>query len=127
MRYWNADESNLNSLLSLQALIEERSISRAASRMLLTQSAMSRILDRLQVMFKDELLVRTSIGYEPTHRALAIYAELELLLPKLHRLYNGNEFNPAEATGLFKLAATDYGIDAILPGLIEQLEKLAPG
>jgi len=70
-------------LAVLQALVEERSITRAAERMFLSQPAMSRALDRLQEIFGDELLVRTKQGFEPTHRALRVYAELSYLLPRL--------------------------------------------
>ena|SRR6266404_3229755 len=126
MKTWNVKESNLNLLFNFKALIEERSITRAGQRMFLGQSAMSRVLDRLQKMFQDELLVRTPTGYEPTHRALEIYADLEELLPKLEQLFRGNEFNPTEATDCFRIAATDFGAAVILPGLIKVLEIAAP-
>ena len=77
MRSTHIRNVDLGLLASLQALIEERSVSRAAERMFLSQPAMSRAFDRLQALFGDELLVRTRQGYEPTHRALHLYSELE--------------------------------------------------
>src|SRR5262245_43680324 len=95
MRFPHIEKSDLNLLIAFQALVEERSITRAAQRIFLSQPAMSRVLDRLQAMFGDELLVRTPIGYEPTHRALEIHANLEKLLPGIEGLLQGNKFNAA--------------------------------
>ncbi len=114
-------------LAVLQALVEERSITRAAERMFLSQPAMSRALDRLQEMFGDELLVRTRQGFEPTHRALRVCAELSYLLPRLDGLLRGTDFNPAAATDVFRIAATDYAASVLFPDLLAHLGKLAPG
>ena len=118
---------DLNLLVSLQALVEERSITRAGRRLSLTQPAMSRVFDRLQKLFGDELLIRTGGRYEPTHRALDIYAELKGLLPKISGLVDGKEFNPADITGSFRMEATDYAALVVLPGLTKVLLQTAPG
>ena len=117
---------DLGLLAALQALIEERSISRAAERMFLSQPAMSRAFDRLQTLFGDELLVRTKLGYEPTHRALHLYAELEHLLPRLNSLMRGDEFHPETAADTFRIAATDFAASVLLPAFVAQLSKAAP-
>ncbi len=127
MQLPHIEKSDLNLLLAFQALIEERNITRAGQRIFLSQPAMSRVLDRLQIMFADELLVRTSGGYEPTHRALGIYAGLERLLPGIEDLLQGSEFNPAEATFEYRIAGSDYVSSFILPRLMKTLEKIAPG
>ena len=127
MRYAHIRRSDLNLLVSLQTLVEERSISRAARRMFLSQPAMSRMLDRLQDLFKDDLLVRTAKGYEPTHRASRLYAELEELLPKIETILRGEEYNPAEATDSFRIAATDHGAFVLVPPIAEALAREAPG
>lgn len=127
MRDTHIRHFDLGLLATLQALIEERSISRAAERMFLSQPAMSRAFDRLQALFGDELLVRTKQGYEPTHRALHLYAELEHLLPRLDGLLRGYEFDPATATDTFRIAATDFAASVVLPGLVGRLSKTAPG
>jgi DNA-binding transcriptional LysR family regulator len=119
-------DCDLNLLVGLQALIEERSITRAGSRLLLTQPAMSRVFDRLQQMFGDELLVRTKKGYEPTHRALEIYAELKQLMPRIENLLQHEEFKASDATGVFRIGATDYASLVVLPGLTRALVKSAP-
>jgi DNA-binding transcriptional LysR family regulator len=117
---------DLGLLATLQALVEERSVSRAADRMFLSQPAMSRALDRLQELFGDELLVRTRQGYEPTHRALHLYAELEHLLPRLNGLMRGDQFDPATATDNFRIAATDFAASVLFPSLVARLSKAAP-
>jgi DNA-binding transcriptional LysR family regulator len=126
MRGTHIRHVDLGLLATLQALVEERSISRAAERMFLSQPAMSRAFDRLQALFGDELLVRTKQGYEPTHRALHLYAELEQLLPRLNGLLRGDEFHPATATDTFRIAATDFAASVLLPAFVAELSKAAP-
>ena len=126
MRGTHIRHVDLGLLAALQALVEERSISRAAERMFLSQPAMSRAFDRLQALFGDELLVRTKQGYEPTHRALHLYAELEQLLPRLNGLLRGDEFHPATATDTFRIAATDFAASVLLPAFVAELSKAAP-
>ena len=126
MRDTHMRHLDLGLLAALQALVEERNISRAAERMFLSQPAMSRALDRLQALFGDELLVRTKQGYEPTHRALHLYAELEHLLPRLNGLLRGDEFHPETATDTFRIAATDFAASVLLPAFVAELYKAAP-
>lgn len=127
LRYTHIGKSNLNLLMNFQALIEERSITAAARRLFISQSAMSRIFDRLQDMFEDELLVRTAKGYQPTHRAWHIYAELERLLPGVEELLRSDKFYPAKATDTFRIAASDYSVVVIFPKLITIIDRTAPG
>jgi DNA-binding transcriptional LysR family regulator len=68
MQLTHIRKSDLNLLPALAALLEERSISKAAARHHLSQPAMSRVLQRLRGTFRDELLVRTSQGYALTAR-----------------------------------------------------------
>lgn len=127
MRYPHIARSNLNLLGSFQALIEERSITRAAERMFVSQPAMSRILDKLQEMFHDRLLVRTRKGFEPTRLALHVYDELERALPAIEGVLRGGRFSPADATDHFRIAMTDHLALSLLPKLIEVLARKAPG
>jgi DNA-binding transcriptional LysR family regulator len=127
MRFSHINNSNLNLLLCFQALIEERSVSRAGRRLLRSQPAMSRALEQLRGMFRDELLIRTPNGYEPTRRALDIYAGLEQHLPGIESLLEGKEFKPAEAIGCFRIAARDYGASIVLPRLMNLIQRTAPG
>jgi DNA-binding transcriptional LysR family regulator len=117
---------DLNLLTAFQILLEERNITRAAKRLYISQPAMSRIVDRLQVMFNDEILVRTAQGYEPTHRALEIQTELDSLLPKLDQLFHQAPFDPSSATGTVRVETVDWGATVLLPKLIGILQKEAP-
>jgi DNA-binding transcriptional LysR family regulator len=126
MRYTNIEKADLNLLLGFQALIEERSVTRAARRMFLSQPAMSRVLDRLQEMFKDELFIRTASGYEPTKQATAVYSELNELLPKIDRLLQKTSFQPSEASDRLRIAAGPYASVWLMPRLIGLLAKQAP-
>jgi DNA-binding transcriptional LysR family regulator len=126
MRYTNIEKADLNLLLGFQALIEERSITRAARRMFLSQPAMSRVLDRLQDMFKDELFIRTASGYEPTKQASTVYSELNELLPRIDRLLQKTLFKPSEASDRLRIAASPYASVWLMPRLIGLLAKQAP-
>jgi DNA-binding transcriptional LysR family regulator len=82
-------------LIVFTVLAEERNVTRAAARLLLSQPAASRALQRLRDMFHDDLLIRTSSGYEPTPKGERLLHELESTLPRLDRLLSGTEFDPA--------------------------------
>ena len=127
MRYKDLRNADLNLLVAFNALMEERSITGAARRLFLSQPAMSRTVDRLQVMFKDQLLVRAPNGYEPTHRASVIYAAVQKLLPQLEALFSESEFNPATVTDLFRIESSDLGATVVIPGLIKAIAERAPG
>ena len=127
MRYARLRQCDLNLLLSFQALIEERSVTRAARRMFLSPSNMSRVFNRLRRMFKDDLLVRTRDGYKATHRALRAYSEFELLLPQLEGVLRAGEFNPATAVDTFRIAMPDSISTLKLPMLMKKFGQSAPG
>jgi DNA-binding transcriptional LysR family regulator len=117
---------DLNLLVTFQALMEERSVTRAARRLNLTQPAVSHALTRLQTMLKDPLLVRAGKGYEPTQRASMAYAQMEKLLPQIEALVRGPQFNPREAVNTFRIAASDYSSAVLLPALAKILGAEAP-
>lgn len=127
MRYAHIRQSDLSFLLSLQILIQERNITKAAREMFLSQPAMSRLFGRLREMFGDELLVRTGREYQPTRRALQLYAQLQELLPRLEELLRVTEFRPAEATDLFRITMTDNVMGFLSSKLVEISSRIAPG
>lgn len=101
-------QADLNLLIVFKVLAEERNVSRAARRLLLSQPAATRALGRLRDMFKDDLLVRISSSYELTPKGQLLLQELEETLPRIDRLLTGGEFVPAQETMHFRLAGTDY-------------------
>ena len=126
MRYTHLRQADLNLLPALQALVEERSVSRAAQRLAISQPAMSRVLDRLQQMFGDELLIRRGRGFEPTQRALQVRDEIERLLPRLDGLLRGGDFDPGTAAETYRIAAPDAALALFVPLLVERVAAAAP-
>jgi DNA-binding transcriptional LysR family regulator len=115
MRITQLRQADLNLLVVFTALAEERSVSRAASRLFLSQPALSRALRRLRDMFHDDLLVRTPAGYEPTPRGERLLQELAVMLPRLDRLLTGGSFDPADEDAAFRIAVTDNASQVICP------------
>jgi DNA-binding transcriptional LysR family regulator len=127
MRTTRLQRVDLNLLVALAVLLEERHVSRAADRIGLSQPATSRALQRLRGTLGDELLVRTRDGYRLTPRAERIQQELALLVPRLEILFGGESFDPATSTDRFRLAGTDYAAAVFAPGLARRLHEQAPG
>src|SRR6266566_8697057 len=117
---------DLNLLRTIQPLLEERHISRAAKRSFLSQPAMSRALNRLRETFADPLLVRSNGIYELTPRGERVLREIETIMRRLNAVVNDQEFIPAESRERFRVAMTDHGSTILLPKLLERLRKNAP-
>ena len=121
-------EMNLNLLLALDALLAERSVSRAAARIGVTQPAMSQSLRHLRALFDDALLVRDRGAMVPTPRAEGLGVPLRQALVELQRALDGDAgFDPATAQRRFTLAAGDHVAVTLLPALLEQISAQAPG
>jgi DNA-binding transcriptional LysR family regulator len=117
---------DLNLLWTLQPLLEERHISRAAKRAFLSQPAMSRALNRLRDTFGDPLLVRSNGTYERTPRGERVLREIEMIMRRLDAIVHDQEFIPAQSRERFRVAMTDHGSTILLPNLLERLRKSAP-
>jgi len=117
MRIAHLRQADLNLLVILTAVAEERNITRAASRLLLSQPAVSRALNRLRDTFHDDLLIRTPNGYEPTPKGQHLLHELETTLPRLDRLMAGGDFDPSTEEATFRIAATDHAALLLVPPL----------
>jgi DNA-binding transcriptional LysR family regulator len=115
MRLTHLRQTDLNLLVVFTALPEERNVTRAAARLLLSQPAVSRALQRLRDMFQDDLVIRTSNGYEPTPKGQRLLQELESTLPRLDRLLSGSDFDPATEESTFRIAATDHASNVLCP------------
>src|SRR5262249_20888286 len=116
----------LNLLVHVRALLEERHVTAAAKRSFLSQSAMSRVLERLREMFGDPLLVRSGRTYERTARGERVLRELEALLPRLEAMVRGNEFDPGRSEERFRVALTDHASTILLPSLLANVRRTAP-
>ena len=117
-----------NLLVALEILLEERSVTRAARRLGVTQSAMSQALGRLRDTFDDPLLTRIGNSMEPTPRAQALAVPLKTALSDLEAVLSvGPEFEPAQASRQFAIATTDYGALLLIRPLMVHLQRTAPG
>ncbi|MFT6400673.1 MAG: DNA-binding transcriptional LysR family regulator [Bradymonadia bacterium] len=122
------DGMNLNLLLSLDALLSEKSVTRAAKRVGVTQSAMSRNLASLRTLLSDELLVRVGNEMRPTPYALSIRLGLRRNLADLERLVRtAGVFDPQTAVGTLRLAAPGHVAARIAPDLVARIQRDAPG
>jgi DNA-binding transcriptional LysR family regulator len=117
---------DLNLLIALQVLLEERNVSRAAERLFITQPAMSKTLSRLREVFQDPLFTRSSHGMRPTPRALELVSELETVLRDIQRMLAGHEFDPGAYRGEITIAISEYIGVWLLPPLMARLAFLAP-
>lgn len=117
---------DLNLLVALQVLIEERSVSRSAARLNLSQSAMSRVLGRLRQLLDDPLFTRHGAQLIPTERALELNASLNSPLEKLRQLLSPADFRPRDCTQTFKILTTDYAMQTILPFALPRIYQEAP-
>lgn len=118
---------NLNLLAALDALLSEGSVTRAAARMGVTQSAMSHSLRQLREVLGDPLLVRGPAGMTPTPRAAALREPVRRGLVELSRALAGGEFDPASARRTFTLSCGDFFTVLLLPPLLDILRREAPG
>lgn len=110
----------------LAAILRERSVTRAAERVGMSQSALSHVLAKLRDVLGDPLLVRTSRGAALTPRAEALAEPLARALAELERLLTNVEADPARLDRRFVIAAPDYVAWVLLPGLFAEVSREAP-
>ena len=119
---------DLNLVVALDALLEERSVTRAAERIGVTQSAMSHALARLRVVTGDQLLVRGSGAMVATPRAEQLAPPVRRALDELGRaLRSPSAFAPKTARLRVRIGTSDYNELVLLPRVVQRLEREAPG
>lgn len=117
---------DLNLLKALDALLDERNVTRAAERLSLTQPAVSGMLTRLRECFDDPLFTRTQRGIIPTLRALELAQPVKSILAEVSELLQPRTFEPAVAEMTVKIAATDYALRAVIVPFMAALRLQAP-
>ncbi len=116
-----------NLIPTLDALLTERNVSRAAQRLGVTQPAMSSALARLRRHFGDELLVRHGNGYVLTPLAERLVpAAREAVISSLGVVSSAAGFEPAQSTRQFTIAASEYVQSALMPQLLRAIRRQAP-
>src|SRR4051812_21043490 len=113
---------DISMLRTFDALLSERSVSRAAARLFLSQPAVSSSLKRLREVFDDPLFTRSAHGVVPTARALALAPHVEAVLAEVSRLLAaGREFDPASSDRIFRIVGSDHMSQLLLPPLCREL------
>ncbi|AZS82609.1 LysR family transcriptional regulator [Achromobacter spanius] len=108
-------------------VLHERSVTRAAQRLNLTQPAVSYALARLREQFDDPLFVRTATGMQPTPVAFALADPIERGMNSFAEAVSlRQQFTPATSTRRFRLSMSDIGEMVFLPPLMERVHALAP-
>jgi DNA-binding transcriptional LysR family regulator len=118
---------DLNLLLVLEAILRERSVTRAAETLNLSQPAMSHALNRLRWLLKDQLFVRTPAGMMPTPRAEQLALPVRRALDELQLALEPETFNPATAERRFTIAVNNYAAVVLAGPIVAECSALAPG
>lgn len=124
MRYQRVD---LNLLVALDVLLAEQSVTRAAERMHMTQSAMSGVLARLREHFDDQLLVPVGRSMRLTPRAESLVQRVrEIILRVDSTLGSQSEFDPGSSTRHFVVMASDYVSNMLMAEVLRRISCIAP-
>ena len=118
---------DLNLLKVFRALYDERSTTRAATRLSVSQSAVSRALQKLRASFRDPLFEWHSNSMVPIPAAHLLAKDIEAALDGVeHALKTTREFEPATSEATITIGLTDYAIYAIFPNLFRHVREHAP-
>ena len=124
----NIRNIDLNLLVVFEALMQERSVTRTADRLGLSQPAISSALRRLRQSLGDPLMIRTRGGMRPTPRAEQIFSSVAQALDSVQTvLQSGTSFAPSQAQRSFNVMMSDIGEIVYLPRLIQTLQRHAAG
>ena len=118
---------DLNLLVVFDAIMRERSVTRAGQRLGLSQPAMSHALTRLRHMLKDELFVRSPNGMVPTPRAEELATPVRTALDGLQQSLEPVQFDPSKATASFRIAVDNYAAIVLVAPIAAQIARIAPG
>ncbi len=127
MREVNMRSIDLNLLVILDALMEEKQVTSAALRLQMSQPAVSRALQRLRELFADPLLVKGEEGYDLSARACHLQPLLKNVLSGVKQMVTPLSFDPAEASGDLTFGCLDLEATLYLSGIMETLRRDAPG
>lgn len=124
----NLTNLDLNLLITLDALLEQRSVSKAAEQIGLSQPAVSAQLARLRRHFGDDLLARFGNLYRLTPLAIQLRPRVRTAVTGVERVFAAEpDFTPASTTREFSLVMSDYAVAMVGPALAATLAQQAPG
>ena len=119
----NFQSLDLNLLRVFDAVMAERSLTRAGARLHLSQSAVSHALKRLRSAIGDDLVTRTAFGVVPTPRADALWPSVRAALAHLQQAIAPGEYDPGTEPANFRLAMADATAAMLLPPLVQGIER----
>ena len=118
---------DLNLLVYLDVLLREKSVTKAANHLGITQPAMSNVLKRLRELFDDPILVRTSEGMTATERALGLQPVVRGILAEVERAVQPTRsFHAALSQRVFRVMASDYAESTLMPRVLRRIRQEAP-
>jgi DNA-binding transcriptional LysR family regulator len=118
---------DLNLLVVFDAIMRERSVTRAGQRLNLSQPAMSHALTRLRHALKDELFVRSPGGMIPTPRSEQLATPIRIALDGLQQSLEPVQFDAAKATTTFRIAVDNYAAIVLVAPIAAHIARVAPG
>lgn len=123
----NANFADTKLLIVFDAVMREKSLTRAAQHVGMSPPAVSLALKRLRYLLDDKLFVRTPGGVSPTPRALELAEPVRAVLHQLQTVFEPLEFSPQKATHTIHVASSNQCAVLVLPKLHERLRAQAPG
>lgn len=127
MKIFNHLDLDGRLLQLLMVVVETGSVTRAAERLDVTQSAVSHMLDKLRAITGDPLFVKSGRGIVATEHAETLALQARDLLSAMQDLAQSGSFDPAAWNTVITIAANDLQRDLLLPSLMERLRQRAPG
>ena len=118
---------DLNLLVVFDAIMRDRSVTRAGQRLGLSQPAMSHALTRLRHMLKDELFLRSPNGMIPTPKAEELATPIRIALDGLQQSLEPVQFEPSKATATFRIAVDNYAAIVLVAPIAAHIARIAPG
>src|SRR3979490_855766 len=118
---------DLNLLVVFDAMMRDRSVTRAGQRLGLSQPAMSHALTRLRHMLKDELFVRSPNGMMPTPRAEELATPMRIALDGVEQSLEPVQFEPSKATVTFRIAVDNYAAIVLVAPIAAHIARKPPG
>lgn len=118
---------DLNLLGVFDAIMTERSVTKAAERLAMTQPAVSNAVNRIRHTYGDPLFVKNGRGIQPTPKAMLLWQQIREPLHNLREAVDPPEFDPARAVRRFRIAVSDVTAQLVWLPLRQLIEREAPG
>ena len=117
---------DLRLLRFLRVLLSTSSVSKTALHLGISQPAASRILARIRDLTGDPMLIRTQAGYQLTDHALSLQGPVEGAILAVGAVFSPSDFDPATSNFCYRVAATDYGVAAVVGPVMDSLTRAGP-